>query len=324
MSPFLRAALPVLGTFAAAVVGGIGSVRSGEFYQQLDKPAWAPPGAVFGPVWTVLYVLMAIAAVLVVRRAGWPGARPAMILFGTQLALNALWPWLFFVWRRGAASLLEIAILWVVLVLTILSFAGVHRTAAALLLPYLAWVTFAAALTWAVWRRNPQLLGSAAPPVPAAEIRPASMTTASTEGRAMKPLPASDTALVIRTSYADQAVWEALRGEIERPVGEFRAYVTFVEDPAYDGLDKRELLALLDDGTYRSYVIVADRTTLEHAEHPLLILELGDRPGREFRAVPRELWGVENNLSLANMDFEEFLEALDADGVFRGFRQADG
>ena len=169
MSPLLRAALPVLGTFAAAVVGGLGSVRSGEFYQQLDKPDWAPPGAVFGPVWTVLYVLMAIAAVLVVRRAGWPGARPAMILFGTQLALNALWPWLFFVCRRGAASLLEIAILWVVLVLTMLSFAGVHRTAAALLLPYLAWVTFAAALTWAVWRRNPQLLGTATPPAPAAE-----------------------------------------------------------------------------------------------------------------------------------------------------------
>jgi translocator protein len=154
----LRLALPVIATLAAALTGGLGSVRSGEFYAQLAKPEWAPPAAVFGPMWTALYVLMALAAVLVVRRAGWPGARPAMVLFSGQLALNALWPWLFFAWRLGAVSVIEIVALLVVLVLTILAFARVHRVAAALLLPYLAWVGFATALTWSVWRRNPGLL----------------------------------------------------------------------------------------------------------------------------------------------------------------------
>jgi tryptophan-rich sensory protein len=160
VSPLVRAALAVLGTLAAALVGGLGSVRSGELYAQLEKPGWAPPGSVFGPVWTVLYVLMAVAAVLVLRRAGWPGAREAMMLFGAQLALNALWPWLFFRWRLGAVSLAEILALWVVLLLTVLAFGRVHRVAAALLLPYLAWVSYAAALTWAVWRRNPELLSA--------------------------------------------------------------------------------------------------------------------------------------------------------------------
>jgi tryptophan-rich sensory protein len=155
----LRFALPVIATLAAALIGGLGSVRSGELYARLDKPEWAPPASVFGPMWTVLYALMAVAAVLVVRRAGWPGAKAAMMLFGIQLALNALWPWLFFRWRLGAVSLVEIVGLLVVLVLTVLAFARVHRGAAALLLPYLAWVGFATALTWSVWRRNPGLLG---------------------------------------------------------------------------------------------------------------------------------------------------------------------
>jgi tryptophan-rich sensory protein len=159
LTSVLRLALPIVATLAAALIGGLGSVRSGELYAQLDKPEWAPPASVFGPMWTVLYVLMAVAAVLVVRRAGWPGARSAMMLFGIQLALNALWPWLFFAWRQGAVSTVEIVSLLVVLVLTVLAFARVHRVAAVLLLPYLVWVGFATALTWSVWRRNPGLLG---------------------------------------------------------------------------------------------------------------------------------------------------------------------
>jgi translocator protein len=154
-----RAAAPVLGTLAAALIGGLGSVRSAELYAQLEKPAWAPPGALFGPVWTALYLLIAVAGVLVVRRTNAPAARSGMTLYAVQLALNALWPWLFFGWRLGLASLLEILALWIVLLLTIRAFGRVHRVAAALLLPYLLWVTFAAALTWAVWRRNPALFG---------------------------------------------------------------------------------------------------------------------------------------------------------------------
>ena len=151
---------PVLATLAAALLGAWGSMRSGELYQQLDKPPWAPPGSVFSPVWTVLYVLMAVAAVLVVRRAGRRTTGSAMPLFYLQLALNALWPWLFFRWRLGAVSLAEIVALLVVLLLTVGAFARIHRLAAALLLPYLAWVGYATALTWSVWRRNPEMLAA--------------------------------------------------------------------------------------------------------------------------------------------------------------------
>ena len=160
VGPMGRAVLPVLGTLAAALLGGLGSVRSGELYQQLDKPAWAPPGFLFGPVWTVLYVLMGLAALLVVRRAGERGTGGAMPLFVTQLALNALWPWLFFRWRLGGVAVVEIVALLVVLLLTVLAFARIHRWAAALLLPYLAWVAYATALSWSVWRRNPELLAA--------------------------------------------------------------------------------------------------------------------------------------------------------------------
>lgn len=155
-----RAVLPVLGTIAAAALGALGSRSSGELYAQLDKPGWAPPAAAFGPVWTLLYILMAIAAVLVVRRAGRRTTGAAMPLFSAQLALNALWPWLFFHWRLGGAAMVEIVLLLVVLLLTAAAFAKVHRLAAALLLPYVAWVGLATALTWSVWRRNPELLAA--------------------------------------------------------------------------------------------------------------------------------------------------------------------
>ena len=148
----------LLATAAAAVAGAIASVRAADFYQQLAQPTWAPPAAVFGPVWSVLYVLMALAAWLVVRTLGWPGARPAITLYVAQLALNALWPWIFFQWRLGGVALAEILVLWMLLLLTVLAFWRARRLAGVLLLPYLAWVSFATALTWAVWQRNPQAL----------------------------------------------------------------------------------------------------------------------------------------------------------------------
>ena len=151
-------ALLLLGTAAAALIGGIASVRAAEFYQQLSKPAWAPPAGAFGPVWTLLYLLMAVAAWLVVRTRGWPSARPAIALYAAQLVFNALWTWLFFRWRLGGVALIEILLLWSLLLLTVWTFWRIRRLAGLLLLPYLAWVTFAAALTYAVWRRNPGVL----------------------------------------------------------------------------------------------------------------------------------------------------------------------
>lgn len=141
-------------SFAAAGVGAIASHDAGAFYQQLARPAWAPPAWLFAPVWTLLYALMGVAAWLVWKAR----AHGALVLFLVQLALNALWTWLFFAWRQGAASFVAILVLWLLIAATMLAFWRVRRAAAALLAPYLAWVGFAAALTYAVWQRNPGLL----------------------------------------------------------------------------------------------------------------------------------------------------------------------
>jgi len=145
--------------FAAAALGAMASVQAGDFYQALVRPAWAPPGWLFGPVWTVLYCLMAVSAWLVWRVQGFQAARMALLLFLIQLAVNALWTWLFFAWRLGALAFAEIIFLWVLIAATMVLFGRHHRGAAVLLLPYLAWVTLATGLTWAVWQNNPLILG---------------------------------------------------------------------------------------------------------------------------------------------------------------------
>ena len=148
----------LLATFAAAAVGALGSADSGAFYGEISRPGWAPPGGVFAPVWTALYVLMAIAAWLVWSKSGWRGARGALWLYLLQLLLNALWTWLFFVWHRGAWAFGEILVLWVLIVLTLAAFWRTRPLAGMLLIPYLLWVTFASALTYEAWTRNPHLL----------------------------------------------------------------------------------------------------------------------------------------------------------------------
>lgn len=146
-------------TFVAAALGSIASMRATEFYGQLARPDWAPTSSVFGPVWTTLYILMALAAWLVWRRAGWQGARVALVLYLVQLVLNALWSWLFFAWRMGGPAFAEVVVLWLAILATLVAFWRVRPLAGALLVPYLAWVTFAAFLNHATWRMNPQLLG---------------------------------------------------------------------------------------------------------------------------------------------------------------------
>lgn len=145
--------------FIAAAIGGAASVAAGPFYAQLVRPDWAPPASVFGPVWTALYVLMGIAAWLVWRVAGFRAARTALTLFLAQLALNALWSWLFFGWHRGALAFAEVLLLWAFIAATLTAFWRIKPLAGALLLPYLLWVTFAAALNYAVWQLNPGVLG---------------------------------------------------------------------------------------------------------------------------------------------------------------------
>lgn len=145
--------------FAAAAIGAVASVRAQSFYGQLVQPSWAPPSSVFGPVWTVLYALMAIAAWLVWRSGGFRANRSALTLFLVQLAFNALWSWLFFVWHRGSWAFVDIAVLWALIAATLVAFWRVSVPAAALLVPYLLWVSFALALNFSVWRLNPEILG---------------------------------------------------------------------------------------------------------------------------------------------------------------------
>lgn len=146
--------------FAAAMVGAIASVDAPSFYAQLVRPAWAPPASVFGPVWSTLYILMGIAAWLVWRERNVEPAltRIALGLFVAQLIVNALWSWLFFVWRQGALAFAGALLLAALIAAAIGAFWRIHRLAAALLVPYLAWVTFACVLTWSVWRANPDVL----------------------------------------------------------------------------------------------------------------------------------------------------------------------
>jgi len=148
----------LLASLAGGGVGALATRNAREFYAGLVKPSWAPPGWLFGPVWTVLYLLMGVAAWLVWRRAGWSGARGALVLFVVQLVVNALWSWVFFAWRRGALAMADIVVLLVLIVATMIAFARVDGRAAALLLPYLGWVMFATALTYSIWRSNPDQL----------------------------------------------------------------------------------------------------------------------------------------------------------------------
>jgi len=139
--------------FCAAAFGGL--FRPGEWYAHLTKPSWTPPGAVFGPVWTVLYFLMATAAWLVWRGGGFARHRTALRLFLGQLLLNAAWSPFSFGLKSLGLSLLDILALWVVLLLTLRWFFKAKPLAGWLMVPYAIWVTFASALNFALWRLNP-------------------------------------------------------------------------------------------------------------------------------------------------------------------------
>ena len=144
--------------FGAGAIGSMATRRAPEVYANLVRPSWAPPSGVFAPVWTTLYVLMAIAAWLVWNERGIQSTTGPLILFLVQLALNALWSWLFFAWRRGRMAEIEVLVLLVLIALTVIAFWRVRPLAGILMLPYLAWVSYATALTFAIVRRNPDLL----------------------------------------------------------------------------------------------------------------------------------------------------------------------
>ena len=108
--------------FIAASIGALASAQAGVFYGQLNQPSWAPPAWLFGPVWSVLYLMMGIAVWFVWRDYGFSHARMAMKLFLAQLVLNALWSWLFFYWHLGAFSCVEILLLWLLIIASVITF----------------------------------------------------------------------------------------------------------------------------------------------------------------------------------------------------------
>jgi benzodiazapine receptor len=151
-------------SFAAAALGSLAATNAGGFYESLSRPPWAPPSWLFAPMWTLLYLLMGMAAWLVWKEGRSNRGRAALTLFIVQLGANALWTWLFFAWRIGAAAFAEAVVLWILIACTLVAFWRIRPLAGWLLVPYLAWVGFAAALTLTVWQRNPQLLGLAGRP----------------------------------------------------------------------------------------------------------------------------------------------------------------
>ena len=138
--------------FGVSLLGGRATLPAlAHWYPALAKPAWTPPGWVFGPVWTLLYPLVAVAGWLAWREGR---SRRGSLLFLLQLALNAAWPWIFFGERQVGWALVCVVALFVAILGTLVAFWRVSRGAAILLLPYLAWVGFAAGLNFAVWRLN--------------------------------------------------------------------------------------------------------------------------------------------------------------------------
>jgi len=138
--------------FLAAMTGAF--FRPGEWYDRLKKPSWRPPNRLFAPVWTILYLMIAVSGWLVWREAGLAGAALPLAVYALQLVLNAAWTPLFFGLHRPDLGFIDIVLVWLSIVATIVLFMPIHVGAALLLVPYLAWVTFATALNLAVWRLN--------------------------------------------------------------------------------------------------------------------------------------------------------------------------
>ncbi|CUS48057.1 MAG: tryptophan-rich sensory protein [Idiomarinaceae bacterium HL-53] len=143
--------------YLTATIGAVGSMNAPDFYRELNQPGWAPPGWLFGPVWTTLYTFMGIAAWLVWRVPHENRIRNLWV-FVVHLAVNALWSWLFFAWYLGLVSFLWILLLAAFIIFLIREFWRVQKVAAWLLVPYLAWVSFAAVLNFTIWQLNPGVL----------------------------------------------------------------------------------------------------------------------------------------------------------------------
>lgn len=146
--------LIVLCFIAASIGGAVTGPKIDSWYAILTKPSFNPPNWIFGPVWTTLYLMMALAAWLVWRERGWAGAKGPLTLFAVQLALNVLWSCLFFGLESPGLAFVEVLVLWAAIAATMAAFWLRSKPAGLLFLPYLAWVSFAAVLNFTIWRLN--------------------------------------------------------------------------------------------------------------------------------------------------------------------------
>jgi hypothetical protein len=134
-------------------------------------------------------------------------------------------------------------------------------------------------------------------------------------------LPEYDYSLVIRTDFTDDAVWEQLCRAIKEPQTKygFQASVECISDETCAGLTPEAVVSVLPKGSSRQFVFLVDAQAIAQPDHPILVVDLEERPGRTFRVIPAQAWSVENNLRIANMSFDDFACSVDPDGLFHGF-----
>ena len=150
--------IALIASFVASLIGSVLTQPNLDWYATLVKPSFTPPNGAFPVVWTILFVMMAVAAWLVWRVEGFRSAQGGLSLFIVQLTVNALWTWIFFVWRLGATAFVEILLLWTLILIMTVIFWRKRPLAGILMIPYLSWVTYASALTYMIWRLNPHIL----------------------------------------------------------------------------------------------------------------------------------------------------------------------
>lgn len=147
------------------------------------------------------------------------------------------------------------------------------------------------------------------------------LSAACSEGRggekAMLPKPDDLHSLLIRTEFSNAPAWEAVKAAVQAPSEGFRANLNIIDDRRFDRLTIEQLLAIGAKDPESTFLFMVDSVTLESPEHPVLVVDLWEQPGRFFRVIPRQMWAVQNNLVIANLSWEDFADAVDPDGVFR-------
>jgi hypothetical protein len=140
-------------------------------------------------------------------------------------------------------------------------------------------------------------------------------------GPVARKIPATENPLVLRTDFSDERMWKSLCKALQDPEDEFSPELDLVSDPAFNGIAATELSSLVSESSSHTFAFIVDRAALTQSGNPILAIDLHDKPGRTFRVIASAVGEVANNLSIANMDFDEFAEAVDKDSVYRGARR---